>query len=57
LGDWRPDYWISDRYGGQIGWATREHQVCLAHYADLRIMPTAAWKPGLTAVIAGMGSA
>ena len=31
LGDWRPDYWISDRYGGQIGWATREHQVCLAH--------------------------
>ena len=40
LGDWRPDYWISDRYGGQMGWATREHQVCLAHlirdvqYAD-----------------------
>ena len=31
LGDWRPDYWISDRYGGQMGWATREHQVCLAH--------------------------
>jgi len=28
LGDWRPDYWISDRYGGQMGWATREHQVC-----------------------------
>jgi len=27
----RPDYWISDRYGGQMGWATREHQVCLAH--------------------------
>jgi len=26
-----PDYWISDRYGGQMGWATREHQVCLAH--------------------------
>jgi len=21
----------SDRYGGQMGWATREHQVCLAH--------------------------
>ena len=31
LGDWRPDYWISDRHGGQMGWATREHQVCLAH--------------------------
>ena len=31
LGDWRPDYWISDRYGGQMGWAKREHQVCLAH--------------------------
>jgi len=31
LGDWRPDYWISDRYGGQMGWARREHQVCLAH--------------------------
>ncbi len=30
LGDWRPDYWISDRYGGQMGWAKREHQVCLA---------------------------
>lgn len=31
LGDWRPDYWTSDRYGGQMGWARREHQVCLAH--------------------------
>jgi transposase len=31
LGDWRPDYWTSDRYGGQMGWAKREHQVCLAH--------------------------
>jgi len=31
LGDWRPDFWISDRYGGQMGWAKREHQVCLAH--------------------------
>ena len=26
-----PDFWISDRYGGQMGWAKREHQVCLAH--------------------------
>src|SRR5271170_1091870 len=31
LGDWRPDYWVSDRYAGQMGWAKREHQVCLAH--------------------------
>jgi transposase len=31
LGDWRPDYWVSDRYGGQLGWATKENQVCLAH--------------------------
>ena len=31
LGDWRPDYWISDRYGGQAGWARKGHQYCLAH--------------------------
>jgi transposase len=31
LGDWRPDYWISDRYNAQMGWATSNHQVCLAH--------------------------
>ncbi len=31
LGEHRPDYWLSDRYGGQMGWAAREHQVCLAH--------------------------
>lgn len=31
LGDARPDYWVSDRYGGQMGFAKREHQVCLAH--------------------------
>ena len=31
LGEWRPDFWISDCYGGQMGWAKREHQVCLAH--------------------------
>jgi len=31
LGDWRPDYWISDRYGGQRGWALKSHQFCLAH--------------------------
>lgn len=31
LGDHRPDFWISDRYGGQKGWASRGHQFCLAH--------------------------
>jgi len=32
LDDWRPEYWISDRYAGQMDWATRAHQVCLAHF-------------------------
>ena len=31
LGEWRPDYWVSDRYGGQLGWAARDQQYCLAH--------------------------
>ena len=31
LGEWRPDFWISDRYGGQKGWATKGHQFSLAH--------------------------
>ena len=31
VGEHRPDYWISDRYGGQMGWARREQQVCLSH--------------------------
>jgi len=31
LGDVRPDFWVSDRFGAQMGWATKEHQVCLAH--------------------------
>ena len=31
LGDWRPEYWISDRYVGQMGWAAKGHQFCLAH--------------------------
>lgn len=30
LADARPECWISDRYGGQQGWAA-EHQTCLAH--------------------------
>jgi len=31
LGEWRPGLWLSDRLGGQIGWARREHQFRLAH--------------------------
>ena len=31
LGDHRPDFWTSDRYGAQAGWAGKAHQVCLAH--------------------------
>jgi transposase len=31
LGGHRPDYWVSDRYGGQLGWASKDNQVCLAH--------------------------
>lgn len=31
LGTHRPDYWVSDRLAAQMGWASKEHQVCLAH--------------------------
>ena len=31
LGDFRPDFWVSDRCGGQMGWANVNNQVCLAH--------------------------
>jgi transposase len=31
LGDWRPDYWVSDRLAAQLNWARKNHQVCLAH--------------------------
>ncbi len=31
LGGVRPAFWVSDRLGAQIGWAAKEHQVCLAH--------------------------
>ncbi|MDX1425470.1 MAG: IS66 family transposase [Kiloniellales bacterium] len=31
LGEVRPDFWVSDRLGAQMGWATKEHQACLAH--------------------------
>jgi len=31
LGEARPDYWVSDRLPAQMGWAKKDHQVCLAH--------------------------
>ena len=31
LGAHRPDFWVSDRLAAQMGWARKEHQVCLAH--------------------------
>lgn len=31
LGEHRPEFWVSDRLAAQTGWATKEHQVCLAH--------------------------
>lgn len=31
LADYRPDFWISDRYNGQKGFAAKQHQFCLAH--------------------------
>lgn len=31
LGEHRPDYWLSDRLGSQMGWAKKGQQVCLAH--------------------------
>jgi transposase len=37
LGDFRPDYWVSDRYGGQLGWANKENQVCLGDYREFRV--------------------
>jgi len=31
LGEVRPDYWVSDRFAAQMGWAGKDNQVCLAH--------------------------
>jgi hypothetical protein len=33
LGTYRPDFWVSDRLASQMGWAKKDHQVCLAHAA------------------------
>jgi len=52
----RPVIWVSDLYGAQQGHADL-WQICLAHYADSRIMPTDAWKAAPEAVIAVLGPA
>ena len=31
LGAARPDFWVSDRLAARMGWAAKDHQVCLAH--------------------------
>jgi transposase len=31
LGEYRPDFWVSDRLASQMNWAKKNHQVCLAH--------------------------
>ncbi len=31
LGDFRPDFWVSDRLGSQKGWCKVDWQVCLSH--------------------------
>jgi hypothetical protein len=52
----RPNIWVSDLYGAQQGHA--DHwQVCLAHYADFRVMPTDACEPTPEAVLAALGAA
>jgi transposase len=55
LGDHRPAFWISDRYGGQTGFATRGHQFCLAHLIrDARYALDAGdvgFAPGLLALL------
>jgi hypothetical protein len=52
----RPALWVSDLYSAQQGHA-EDWQICLAHYADLFVMPTSAWESAPVAVIAAMGSA
>jgi transposase len=31
LGPHRPDFWVSDRFAAQMGWAKKDNQVCIAH--------------------------
>jgi transposase len=63
LGEHRPDVWVSDRLAAQMGWAQREHQVCLAHLIrDAQYASDAgdnAFAPGLRKLLkraCGMGA-
>jgi transposase len=55
LGDFRPEVWISDRLGAQMGWASKDHQVCLAHLLrDIQYAIDAgddAFAPGMKALL------
>jgi len=52
----QPEVWVADRYAGQLGHGAAR-QMCLAHYADPRIMPPDGWEPAPMAVIAALGPA
>ena len=56
MGGHVPEVWISDRYGAQQDRGARQ-QTCLAHYADVQIMPTRVGNLASSAVIIAMGSA
>ena len=60
LGDFRPEIWVSDRLGAQMGWATTEHQVCLAHLLrDIQYAidaGDAAFAPGLKNLLKRAGA-
>jgi transposase len=55
LGEFRPEFWVSDRLAAQMGWATKDHQVCLAHLLrDIQYAIDAgddAFAPGMKALL------
>lgn len=55
LGEFRPEFWISDRLAAQMGWASKDHQVCLAHLLrDIQYAIDAgddAFAPGMKALL------
>jgi transposase len=55
LGEFRPEVWVSDRLAAQMGWATQDHQVCLAHLLrDIQYAIDAgddAFAPGMKALL------
>jgi hypothetical protein len=54
VGGFRPESWVSDRYGGQMGVARREYQVCLAH--PLKIHHSPHWKGDARAFFSEAGT-